>query len=223
MAKKSQKELLAALSQFGYPLIEPETKTNPNELLAALVESEDSRLLEGFPVVLAECLNRRESEFDPHKVEKLLKKENHPLLHKLFALSLLLFDHYQLSLPRQKVRLELADDELKNKFLRNEPVAVGKKTLDPERLKKTFFEYAVRSRAGLGQSDQEKTELNEEFRREYYLSLLLTPRQKELVYKRLRGEKLTKTEREYFSRVVKKKLLALADPDLHRLAQNALQ
>lgn len=34
---------------------------------------------------------------------------------------------------------------------------------------------------------------------------------------------MTKTEREYFSRTVKKKLLALADPDLHRLAQKALQ
>jgi hypothetical protein len=36
--------------------------------------------------------------------------------------------------------------------------------------------------------------------------------------KKLKGEKMTKTEREYFSRSVKKKVLALANPDLHKLA-----
>jgi len=35
--------------------------------------------------------------------------------------------------------------------------------------------------------------------------------------------KLSKTETEYFSRVVKKKLLALANPDLHRLARRLIE
>ena len=38
------------------------------------------------------------------------------------------------------------------------------------------------------------------------LDLLFSEKQKELVFKKLRGQHLTKTEREYYSRVVKKKL-----------------
>ncbi len=41
--------------------------------------------------------------------------------------------------------------------------------------------------------------------------------------KKVRGEMLNKTEREYFSRVVKKRLMAVTDPDVHRLAMKALQ
>jgi hypothetical protein len=43
------------------------------------------------------------------------------------------------------------------------------------------------------------------------------------VFKKLKGEKLTKTEKEYFSRTVRKKLSALAHPDVHRMAQRILQ
>jgi hypothetical protein len=54
---------------------------------------------------------------------------------------------------------------------------------------------------------------------EYALSQLFSPKQKELFQKKLKGELLTKTEKEYFSRTVKKKVAALANPELHRLAQ----
>ncbi len=36
-------------------------------------------------------------------------------------------------------------------------------------------------------------------------------------------QSLNKTEREYFSRVLKKRLMAITDPDVHRLAMKALQ
>ena len=44
----------------------------------------------------------------------------------------------------------------------------------------------------------------------------------ELFKKKLDGVPLTKTEREYYSRSVKKKVVALANPDLHRLALKLL-
>lgn len=50
------------------------------------------------------------------------------------------------------------------------------------------------------------------------LRLLFAPKQEALILKRLNGEEFTKTEREYYSRVVKKKLRAIADPDLQQLA-----
>jgi hypothetical protein len=52
---------------------------------------------------------------------------------------------------------------------------------------------------------------------ERFLDLLFSEKQKELVFKRLKGHHLTKTEREYYSRVVKKKLAAIADPEMQEL------
>ena len=51
------------------------------------------------------------------------------------------------------------------------------------------------------------------------LGILFSPRQKQLVLKKLRGEPFTKTEREYFSRVVKKKLKAVACSEIRKVAE----
>jgi hypothetical protein len=47
---------------------------------------------------------------------------------------------------------------------------------------------------------------------------LFSPKQKELVFKKYNEEPLTKTEQEYYSRVVKKKIMALANSELRRIA-----
>lgn len=65
--------------------------------------------------------------------------------------------------------------------------------------------------------------IHDELSLEYALSQIFTPKQKEIFLKRLQGKKLTKTEREYFYRVVKKKALALANVDLQRLAQQVIR
>jgi hypothetical protein len=65
--------------------------------------------------------------------------------------------------------------------------------------------------------------VKEEFGLEYSLSQVFSPKQKELFLKKLKGEVLTKTEKEYFSRAVKKKVQALANADLHRLARKLLE
>ena len=58
---------------------------------------------------------------------------------------------------------------------------------------------------------------------EYALSQVFSPKQKELFLKKLKGEKLSKTEKEYSSRVVKKKAMALANSELHTLAKKYLK
>ncbi len=63
----------------------------------------------------------------------------------------------------------------------------------------------------------------EELDLEYALSQVFSPKQKELFFKKLKGEKLTKTEKEYSSRVVKKKAAALANSELHTLAKKYLK
>jgi len=44
-----------------------------------------------------------------------------------------------------------------------------------------------------------------------------------LFKKKLSGDALTKTEKEYYSRVVRKKVAALANPELNRLAQKLME
>ncbi|MCX5785629.1 MAG: hypothetical protein NTX59_08060 [Elusimicrobia bacterium] len=227
MPPENPEELFAALARFGYPLLQPEGEADPNKVLAALAESEDTRLLEGFPVVLAHCVMGKESRLNMETVEKLLSKpESHERFWTLVAVSRYLFDLYDLgyknwsgfSDPKYQKAWDLVQEKTRN----NQPLPFGNRQLDWDRLKKTFLEYVVGSRLAKQMTEKEKLNLNEDFRREYYLSLLLTPRQKDLLYKRLNKEKMTKTEREYFSRVVRKKLVALADPYLHALAQKAL-
>jgi hypothetical protein len=50
------------------------------------------------------------------------------------------------------------------------------------------------------------------------LDRLFSPKQKDLVFKKLNGEAFTKTEREYYSRIVRKKLLSIADARVNRIA-----
>lgn len=49
------------------------------------------------------------------------------------------------------------------------------------------------------------------------LSTLFTPRQIEIIKKKHRGEELTKTEKEVYSRSIKKKILAIRNPDVQRI------
>jgi hypothetical protein len=55
------------------------------------------------------------------------------------------------------------------------------------------------------------------------LSQVFSPKQSELFRKKLEGLPMTKTEQEYYSRSVKKKVLALANAELHALARKLLE
>jgi hypothetical protein len=55
-----------------------------------------------------------------------------------------------------------------------------------------------------------------------YMDQIFSTKQKELFMKKLNKGALTKTEKEYFSRVVKKKVSALADTELHTLSKKLL-
>ena len=103
MVKRGKEKLLAALARFGYPLLEPEAMDDPNEVLASLASSKDARLLEGFPVVLANCLINRDTELDLIKVEKMLpNKQAHRLFWQLINLSVDLFKLYGIALVHKK-------------------------------------------------------------------------------------------------------------------------
>ncbi len=177
--------------------------SNPNQALAKLSESRDLSKLEEFPGVLAWALERHPDELD------LVRAQNH--LHsgpegltryrRLVALSLRIFQDcgFPGLMPESRV-----DGFGWDAFAG--PVKVGERELDGERAKANFMRAFV----------QEGT------RREEPLAVLFSTRQRELLGKKLRGAPMTKTEREYFSRVIKKRLQALADPGVQRLAGKIL-
>lgn len=220
-----RKELLKNLNRLGFPLMEPEEEFDVNKTLAEVVKSKDARLWEGFPVLLANTA--REYYFDYEGVLKYLtKKESRENFHFLLVLSLALYKYYHLSFAwsnqlKKKVSDQYANDlkNFRNLLAHNDDVTFSNKHFSSPRLKETFQNYF--------EKDAEKTKLlkekHEELSLEYALSQLFSPKQKELFRKKLEGELLSKTEREYFSRTVKRKVAALANPELHRLAQKLME
>ncbi|MFA5337463.1 MAG: hypothetical protein WC330_03920 [Candidatus Omnitrophota bacterium] len=217
--------LLKRLAVLGYPLLEPDKNEDANSALADLAESGDLRLLEGFPLVLANCAEN--GLFDYNKVQEQLKSPNDKMnLSLLIMLSLALYKMLGLKFSWWNKLYDFFDNEyMKQEYekyftaLKNDQdLFVQNISMSGQRVKSTFNNYFRQTQAHL----DDLLSVKEAMAVEYSLSQVFSPKQKELFLKKLRNEKLTKTEREYFSRAVKRKVLALANPELHRLAQKLL-
>jgi len=106
-----------------------------------------------------------------------------------------------------------------NAFRSGEDLHVQQRLMSSQRLKTTFNNYFLNKQSSL----RDLLSTKEELGLEQALSQVFSPKQKELFFKKLKSEKLTKTEKEYFSRAVKKKVLALANTQLHQLSQRLLR
>ena len=217
--------LLKRLAVLGYPLLEPDKNEDANSALADLVESGDLRLLEGFPLVLANCAEN--GLFDYNKVEEQLKSPPDKVnLSLLIMLSLALYKTLGLKFSWWNKLYDFFDDKyMKQEYekyftaLKNDQdLFVQNISMSGQRVKSTFNNYFRQTQAHL----DDLLSVKEAMAVEYSLSQVFSPKQKELFLKKLHNEKLTKTEKEYFSRAVKRKVLALANPELHRLAQKLL-
>jgi hypothetical protein len=217
-------KLLDNLNRLGFQLMETSADVDANKTLAEVVQSKDTRLWEGFPVLLANAA--RDYNFDYNQVQQFLTKKEQQDFRTLLLLSLALFQHYHLSFAwsnRLKKTFSQQDlarlKKLRKSLSQDNRVSVGNRRFDPSRLKQAFNNYF--------EQDAEKTrrlkEKHEELSLEYALSQLFSPKQKELFQKKLKGEVLNKTEKEYYSRTVRKKVSALANPELHRLAQKLME
>lgn len=219
-------QLLDHLGYYGYSLVQPNGTKNPEGVLEALLKQDDARLLEGFPVVFANVLKEKNSLAWENKKWNPSEKFSKPVekrLASLLALAFLLFQLFGLEKEYQdrakKLLAKCRDSkavlaDLEKSFAASEEVPMGKTVLSVERLKNNFRQYVSQS-ASAAENDQTKHALELEL----LLSELFTPRQKELLRKRERGEALTKTEKEYFYRVVRKRLKALASDELHQMAK----
>lgn len=219
-----RENLILSLGNLGYQIISKDKKKkNKNEIinvLDALVDLDEARLIEGFPVILAHCAHRG-SNLD---IQKLLSKhgknsKKRQNLEKLLLMSAELLNLENLQLP---LGLESIARSLETKYgdlLSTEAVDLGREvSLSIERLRNTLKRYT--SNLAEQKSDKEKAieRQRKSFQLNLHLSSLFSPKQKELVLKKYNGKTLTKTEKEYYSRVVKKKIEALANSELRRIA-----
>jgi hypothetical protein len=218
------KDLIKSFDALGFPLFEVEKHMDANRALADIVKSKDMRFWEGFPVVLANSAERGLFRYDGASI--LLKSYSEKsAFDSLIAMSLAIYDFFSLKFSWSKALLKglpVAKQKESTEFMKQlkekDNLDVSGKKMSSQRLKKVFENYFTQSRSRLNELLSTKDEL----RLEYALSQVFSIKQKELFLKKLKREKLSKTEREYYSRAVKKKVLALANPELHNLAQRLL-
>lgn len=216
--------LLKRVSALGFHLFDVEKDENANLTLADMVKSRDLRLWEGFPVVLANSAEK--GLFNYEKVNGYLKNpSNNSCLASLMVMSLAVYRFFNLKFSWADEFYKFLSKERKKEFgkllegLKDDgELNVAGRQMSAQRLKTGFNSYFSQSQGKLNGLLSVKDELSFE----YSLSQVFSPKQKELFLKKLRREKLNKTEREYFSRAVKKKVLALANLELHQLSQKLL-
>ena len=219
------KKLLKKLSELGFPLFEREEKLDADSVLAQVAKGGDFRLWEGFPVVLANSAEKGLFSYE-NALLQLKQSSDKSKLNALLAMSLALYDVLELKfswakklLNSSSPRVKKDSDNFKEKLKRDLMFTVAGREMSAQRLKTTFRNYFRQNQNSLNELLLVKEELGVE----YALSQVFSPKQKELFLKKLKSEKFTKTEKEYFSRSVKKKALALANPELHRLARKLLE
>jgi hypothetical protein len=217
-------DLVSRLSMLGFAMFEGGSSQNANATLSEVVKGKDTRLWEGFPVMLANSLEKNWFSYSDVK-KSLRSKRNTSIFNSLITMSLALYENLglkvsQIEMFRKEFPLEnqLNYSYLLLAFNNNEEFDLEGHNMSSERLKIAFANYYGEKQVRLTDllSEREQHDL------EFAMSQIFSTKQKELVMKKLKGEKLTKTEREYFSRVVKKKVMALANTQLHRLSQKLL-
>ena len=220
----NKSDLIDSLGSLGYPILsipkkQPD-KTDVIKVLDALAESEDLRLIEGFPVVIANWAANRKSDLD---VQRLLSMSPEDRKKRKFLEKLLLISSELLSMDnlKQPAALETLAKSLKNKYgnlLSGENVSMGNNVhLSVERLVNTLRRYTVDLAAQKTERQKNAESQRRSFQLNLHLSKLFSPKQKDLVFKKYKGEPLTKTEQEYYSRVVKKKVMAIADSEIRKI------
>lgn len=230
MAPMESENLIKALWNLAYAPVDKKKHEAPEskimEVIDALVASGDPALLEQIPPFLALSGKRGFSL----NIKAFLsrygsKSQLTETLEKLLLISLGLLKEEGFQLPSgsgktlKSLETKYGDLSSANVLELSEGVS-----LQIDRIRKMSKRYAS------DRSDPESIKIVEEHwllgsspaQLHHHLSLLFSPKQEELVMKKLKGDTFTKTEREYYSRVVKKKLKVLADKPLHELASKLI-
>ena len=219
-------ELENKLSQLGFPLLETVgAQGDINKTLSEVVKSNNARYWEALPVLLVNA--NKIGDFNVKKVEAFFSNgADRRKWRKLLVMSLAFYRAMNKVFSfAEQLRKTLSPKESEwfraswPRMRQGENFRLENTEFNSARLK-TLFDNYMQDESLKAQKTQVK---HDELSLEYALSQFFSPKQKELFKKKLNGELFNKTEREYFSRAVKKKVLALTNPDLNRLARKILE
>lgn len=233
MATVSPEYVALALRELGVPLMLPKRRFRLSDLLRALRETKDTRLLETLPVVLATfdrqspTGTRSSGTYDQDGMVSLLAgpEGDHYARWVAFALEVVkatpafrtqaaaLESLIDPALPATHTRAAQRAFHAKEREL-----AVFGTRLSAERMQTALLDYGALQREAERGSLQDRLSLRAQYDLDKALAGLFTTRQRELLRKRLDGEPFTRSEKVYFYRTVLKRLRALANQDLYRLA-----
>lgn len=196
-------------------------RPDANKTLAEIVQSRDQSLWEAFPVMLANAAEAGQFNYEAAAAHLPENEQNH--LKLLIFASLGLYENLG---TRFKWTKPLFGDfparlinHYREKLNSGQQLLIGEISLQPSHLKENYLNRPKQAARPV----KRQAEAVEQLDLEIAVSRIFTPRQKELFLKKLRRKKMTKTEKEYFSRVIKKKAQALANQDLHLLARKVLE
>ena len=193
-------------------------------ILDALANAGDAGIVVRFPAVLAICARRGlvlnyQALFSRY-LETNPQRQN---LEKLLLASAMIFNLLGLEPP---INLPEIAASLKSKY--GDFSSRGKFQLsngrhitlqDLRHSLKAYTEDRLKSQAHQDKTPQSPSPSSA---LDVYLDRLFSAKQKELVFKKREEQGLTKTEREYFSRIVRKKLEAIANEEVVDLARELI-
>jgi hypothetical protein len=191
-------------------------------ILDALASAEDVDVVARFPAVLAICARRGLSlnfqALFSRYWETSPKRQN---LEKLLFVSASLFNSQKVRAPGN---LDKIAASLKPKY--GDLLSTGEFQLSSgmmvsiQDLKRSLSSYMAGQFESRMEGGRAKPSPSDTL--DIYLDRLFSPKQKELVLKKRDGIALTKTEREYFSRIVRKKLQAIASEEMGEIARSLM-
>jgi hypothetical protein len=187
-------------------------------VLDSLAAARDPQLVARFPAALAICLHRG-IKLNSHELygrywQTSPKRQN---LEKLMMASAGLFRKNRLELPRPLHKMaEVLSVKHGDLFAHGAIRLDGGISVSIAAMDRELRRYLSGRLRQEGQTPEPVIQWTAEL--EALLDRLFSPKQKQLIQKRLTRSAMTKTEREYYSRVVKKKLQAIASRDLQAIA-----
>jgi hypothetical protein len=196
-------------------------KISPDQVLIildALAGADDSSLVTRFPAVLATCAQKGiaidgQTLFSRYWGSSPKRQD----LEKLLLVSTSLFKQENIKAPKN---LEKITESVKRKYIdlfSGEILQLSNGVqVSIEDMRQTLKRYT----SDLEGEKDVTSQTAPPWSRQLYLFLdrLFSPKQKELVFKKLNGGSFTKTEREYYSRIVRKKLEAIANEEVREIA-----
>jgi hypothetical protein len=220
--------LMRNAERYGYQLVGP-SGMQASEVLKQMVGEKDGRVLEGVPVVLTNMLMTQQ----PLVLKDAEGALNHALQRRFRMLVAVTYHFlfwvpgsetvrkqlYQYLKEREPSLIAVVKDKLEARAQLNIGAGVN---LDVERLENTYKNYVVQQLMETQNSLTRKVEERRESYLQQALGELFTEKQRALMFKMMQHEPLTKTEREYYSRVVKPRMKALRNQDVQTLISTLL-